>query len=109
MHIRRKFLSLIEAGNKKREYRLNNPERQEIETGDILILIASEDDSVVLKTKVLGKEAYGSWDEILAKHWEDFSAAFETKNEALEECSSFYRTEDIGKYGLVGFELEVMQ
>ena len=41
MKIREQFITLIEKGIKKHEYRINDPKNQDIKIGDIIVLISN--------------------------------------------------------------------
>ena len=107
LKIREKFISSIQKGTKKHEYRLANDERCSIKVGDNLVLFSNQDKKKYVRTTVTRISIYKTWAEALARNWkEDFSGLFDSLEVAIKECQSFYKKEDVDKYGIIVFDIE---
>ena len=97
------YIESILRGEKTFEFRLNTKEKKKIKPGDLIYLKSANH---IVATKVASVSFFGSWEEVLLKHFEtDFAYCFKNKEEALIELSRYYADLDIEKYGLVGYEL----
>lgn len=106
MHIHDQYLDLIENGNKKHEYRLNNIERQQIKVADVLVLISNNDASRFIKVKVAKTEVFPDWESAVQQYWQnDFVGLYQSIEEALFACKRFYSQEDVEKYGIIVFTI----
>lgn len=106
LKIREKFISSIQKGAKKHEYRLAKPERRSIKVGDNLVLISNQDKKNYVRTTVTGISIYKTWKEALEKNWkEDFAGIFETLESAIRECQSFYDKEQVDEYGIIVYDI----
>lgn len=70
MKIRPHFLEMINQEIKTNEYRLATQERRSYNIGDKLVLISNQDNKSYVKTVILGKQVYKSWDDALFGRWE---------------------------------------
>lgn len=106
LKIRDKFISDIELGQKKHEYRLATPERMAINIGEILTLISNTDKTHFVNVQVTAKEKFATWDEALSQYWyDDFHNLFSSIQEAKKECYRFYTKEEVDRYGIVVFSI----
>ena len=104
-NIRKHFLDLIRAGVKKHEYRLA---KKDVLAGDRLVLICNDDPSDRVTVLVTGIERFGCWEEALKENWQDdFNGMYDSLDDLIKECSSFYSKEEIGKYGINVFEIKL--
>lgn len=77
LKIRDKFISSVQQGIKKHEYRLASPERMQIKVGDTLVLVSNQDRNRFVRTTVKKIKAYSSWKEALEENWkQDFQNIF---------------------------------
>lgn len=107
LKIRDKFISSVQLGVKKHEYRLASPERMQIKVGDILVLISNQDKKKFIRTTVKKIKVYPSWKEALEENWQqDFQNIFSSLDEALKECFKFYPKNEVDTQGIVSFEIE---
>jgi len=104
--IRKHFLDLIRAGVKRHEYRLG---KKDVCVGDCLELICNDDPTDRISVLVVGIERFGCWEEALKEHWEeDFKGMYESLDDLVRECSTFYSKEEIEKYGINVFEISLV-
>lgn|SRR5574344_1168048 len=105
--IRPEFLPLIRQGIKQREYRLNSPNRQPIQAGDILYMESTEDSKDYIRVLVLAKEIFPNWEEALKDTWfKDFQGHFSSLEETIKTCKTFYKPSEIKKYGIAVFSIK---
>lgn len=106
LKIRDKFISSVQQGIKKHEYRLASPERMQIKVGDTLVLVSNQDRNRFVRTTVKKIKAYSSWKEALEENWkQDFQNIFPSLDAALKECYKFYSKDEVDTYGIVSFEI----
>lgn len=106
LKIREKFISSVQLGIKKHEYRLASPERMQIKVGDTLVLISNKNKNKFIRTTVKKIKVYSSWQEALEENWQqDFKNVFASLDEALKECYKFYPKDEVDTYGIVSFEI----
>ena len=84
MKIRPHFLEMISQGIKTNEYRLATPERRSYNIGDKLVLVSNQDDKRYIKTELLEKTVYKSWEEALLGRWEADFKGFESFEDVLK-------------------------
>lgn len=107
LKIRDKYIDSVQAGVKKREYRLASPERRQIKVGDNLVLISNQDKRKYVRTTVKGITIYKNWDDALRDHWQsDFKDLYDNYDEAIKECHRFYPKVKVDEYGIIVFEVE---
>lgn len=110
LNIDHKFYVLISKNLKHHEFRLNKPERSAIKIGDILILKDHSNPCSALYVEVLEISHYISWESILEDFYEsDFSNLNMTKEKVLKELKSFYKEDDVSKYGLIVFTIKTIK
>ena len=110
LKIRDKFIGEINAGNKKREYRLASPERTQVKIGDTLVLVSNQNRSVFVKTTLKGIKNVPGWREALEDNWQqDFQNLYSTIDEALRECYKFYPKDEVDTYGIIVYEIESLK
>lgn len=106
LKIRDKFISSVQQGIKKHEYRLASPERMQIKVGDTIVLISNQDKNKYVRTTVKNINVYKSWKDALEDNWQqDFQNIFPSLEEALKECYKFYPKNEVDAYGIVSFEI----
>ncbi len=107
MKIKEKFLNAICSGQKKHEYRLNEPSRQRIQINDRITLISSSNSTKFINVFVKDKKVFSSWRDAISNFWQDdFKGIYKDVDNALRECYSFYDRELVDKYGIVVFSIE---
>lgn len=106
LKIRDKFISSVQQGIKKHEYRLASPERMQIKVGDTIVLVSNQDRNRFVRTTVKKIKVYSSWKEALEENWkQDFQNIFSSLDAALKECYKFYSKDEVDTYGIVSFEI----
>lgn len=106
LKIRDKFISSVQQGIKKHEYRLASPERMQIKVGDTIVLISNQDKKKFIRTTVKKIKVYPGWKEALEENWkQDFQNVFSSLDDALKECFKFYPKDEVDAYGIVSFEI----
>ncbi len=108
LRIREQYLDLIRTGIKRNEYRLATSERKQIKIDDILILISNQDRSNYVKVIVKNIKYFPNWEEALSINWiYDFQGIYSTFDSVIHECKKFYSQDDVRKYGIEVFEIEL--
>lgn len=106
MKIRPHFLEMISEGTKTNEYRLATPERRSYNIGDKLILVSNQDDKRYIKTVLLEKTVYKSWEEALLGRWEADFKGFKSFEDVLKECKRFYSASEVAENGIIVFKIK---
>jgi ASC-1-like (ASCH) protein len=107
MHIKDIYLSLIKNNIKKNEYRLLKDDRKNIKKGDIIKLISDNNEKDYIYVKVLNIKTYNNlYDSLINNFKTDFKGIYQTIDEAILDISSFYKEEDIKKYGIGVFSIK---
>ena len=107
MKIRPVFIDLIEKGIKKNEYRLNAIKYRDIKIGDTLVLVSDIDEDFFVERKVIGIKLFKNWYDALKDTWDkDFMGLYNSLEEVIEVCNSFYKKEEIDTFGIKVFEME---
>ncbi len=106
MKIRPHFLEMINQGIKTNEYRLATPERRSYNIGDKLVLISNQDNKSYIKTVLLEKIVYKSWEEALSGRWEADFKGFESFEAVLKECKRFYSASEVAENGIIVFKIK---
>ena len=107
LKIKEKFISAVQTGKKKHEYRLASPERMAIKVGDTLVLVSNQNRRNYIRVTVKNITVYKDWEETLRMNWkEDFRGIFSDIESAVKECRRFYPEEEVKAYGIVSFEIE---
>jgi len=106
MKIRPHFLEMISQGIKTNEYRLATPERRSYNIGDKLVLVSNQDDKRYIKTELLEKTVYKSWEEALLGRWEADFKGFESFEDVLKECKRFYSASEVAENGIIVFKIK---
>ncbi len=106
MKIRPHFLERIRQGIKTNEYRLADPERESYNIGDNLVLISNQDENQYVKTVIIEKNIYKSWEDALVGRWEDDFKGFESIEDVLKECRRFYTSQEVAKYGIIVYKIK---
>ena len=110
MKIKEQFITLIERGIKKHEYRINDPKNQDIKIGDIIILVSNNNSKKYLKVIVASIEHYSSWEEALKDRWqEDFKGLYSTQEEVIKETQRYYSKEEVEKYGINVYKINTFK
>lgn len=108
MKIKPCFLELIKAGKKKREYRLNTPDRRSLSIGDQITLVSNENPDDTLVVTILDISTHSNWLDALKDYWkEDFEGLFNNLDDLINECNKLYSPEQVREYGIVRFEIEL--
>ena len=106
MKIRPHFLEMIDQGIKTNEYRLATPERKSYNVGDKLVLISNQDSKHYIKTVLLEKIVYKSWEEALLGRWEADFKGFKSFEDVLKECKRFYSASEVAENGIIVFKIK---
>ena len=106
LKIKAKYLNLIRNGTKKHEYRLAT--HDEIHIGDILILVSNENENDFVKVLVEKIDHKNTWEEAISAFWnQDFKNLCQSKEDALKECRRFYKNEQVSKFGIDIFTIQL--
>ena len=109
MKIKPCFLELIKAGKKKREYRLNAPDRRELSIGDQIVLVSNENSNDTLVVTITDISTHSNWLDALKDYWkEDFEGLFDDLDNLVNECNKFYSPEQVKEYGIVRFGIKII-
>ena len=107
LKIKEKFLNPIRNRIKRHEYRLGTPERRKIRIGDVLILTSNHNKNDYVKAIVKSICDYKSWEEPINKYWEnELKFIYETKEEAINDCSKFYSQNQVKENGIIVYEID---
>ena len=106
MKIRPHFLEMINQGIKTNEYRLATPERRSYNIGDKLVLISNQDNKSYIKTVLLEKTVYKSWEDALSGRWQADFKGFESFEAVLKECKRFYSASEVAENGIIVFKIK---
>lgn len=107
LKIKPKFLKLVAEGIKKREYRLNTPERSLIAIGDRITLVSNQDDKQAITVCVNNIKKYTNWEDALKDNWRsDFEGLCCSLEESISTCSKLYSLDEVNQYGIVVFGIE---
>lgn len=106
MKIRPHFLEMINQGIKTNEYRLATPERRSYNIGDKLVLISNQDNKSYIKTVLLEKTVYKSWEDALSSRWQADFKGFESFEAVLKECKRFYSASEVAENGIIVFKIK---
>lgn len=110
LKIRSKFLASISNGTKKHEYRLATDDRKQIKIGDTLVLISNISRRDFVRVSVKNVTIYPDWKEALCDNWEqDFKDIYTSLDNALIECNRFYSRDEVRTYGIICFEVTLIQ
>ena len=91
MKIKEQFITLIEKGIKKHEYRICDQKNQDIKIGDIIVLVSNSNPKKYLKVIVESIEHYSCWEDALKDRWqEDFKGLYSTIHEIVNETKRYY-------------------
>lgn len=92
------------------EMRLFDEKRAKIQIGDeIEFGVSGEDDSEVIRTRVIGLLRYRSFEDLVGDFPIEMLADTEmTKAELIEDLNKFYSKEMQEKYGVVGIRFELI-
>lgn len=106
--IKSQYINLIKNNIKKHEYRLNTPINNSIEVNDILLLVSNDNSNDYVHVKVTNKKIFKNWDDALKENWKnDFLNIYNNYEELYLECNSFYTKEQVDKYGIIVFDIEL--
>lgn len=110
MNLQRKYFDYIKSGTKRVEMRLFDEKRAKIQIGDeIEFGVSGEDDSEVIRTRVIGLLRYRSFEDLVGDFPIEMLADTEmTKAELIEDLNKFYSKEMQEKYGVVGIRFELI-
>lgn len=101
------YFKLVKSSQKKREYRLYNESRRQIQVGDEILLVNNQDRNQSFLVTVTDIKIYKDWRSALENTYkEDFLDVYNSLEETIEACSKFYSKEDVEKYGIVVFEIK---
>lgn len=90
------------------EMRLWDEKRQKLKVGDYIIFVNRNDDSQMMKTKVLGLYRFKNFDQ-LYNYFDKTQLGYGQNEEANpQDMSKYYDSEDIKKYGVVGIEIKLV-
>ena len=102
------FLELIKAGIKKREYRLNTPDRRSLSIGDTITLVSNENPKDTIVVTITDISTYPNWIDALKDYWkEDFEGLFDNFEDLINECNKFYSPEQVREHGIVRFGIKL--
>jgi len=111
MKLHKEPFELIRDKRKTIEVRLNDEKRKEIEINDEIIFTLSDDDSKIIKVKVVGlskfntfRELYSSFPKPQFGHKEEI-----TLKEQIENVRKIYTEEKEKKYGVLGIHVELIK
>lgn len=75
----------------------------------LFYLLQIKKNNLFVRVKVKGYKNYVSWEDSLKENWEnDFSFTNMTYEELLKEFHNYYRNDDVKKYGIVVYDIEVL-
>ena len=106
MHIKQIYLDLITSNIKKHEYRLANEKNRNIKINDVIAL-KSVETSKEINVRIVSVEIFSSWLEALDMN--DFAGVYNSKEELLSEVNKFYSKDDVEKYGIIRFGIEMIK
>jgi ASC-1-like (ASCH) protein len=98
----------IVSGNKVIESRLYDEKRQQINLGDQIEFVCSDDPTKKILTIVRALYQYQNFENMFS----DFRSSYfggSSKDELLREIETFYSKEDQDKYGVVGIKIDVLK
>lgn len=108
LKIRPHFLPLIRKGIKRHEYRLNSPKYTSLKVGDRMVLKSNQDDKDFAIVRINKVTKFENWEKALENFWkEDFQGLYSNYEELKKECIKFYKNDDVRKYGIDVFEIEL--
>lgn len=106
-HLKEEPFYLIESGKKTVEMRLYDEKRQLLKIGDYIIFKNKNDESKMIKTKILKLHRFKSFNE-LYKNINHVILGYSNNEKAdPNDMKKYYSQEDEDKYGVVGIEIEV--
>lgn len=107
MNLQPKYFDFIKNGTKRIELRLFDEKRQQLQLGDTIEFITSENET--LKTKVIGLLRYNSFANLCNDVDISLLAdASMTKKELIDTLNQFYILEQQVKFGVVGIRLQLL-
>lgn len=98
----------ITSGNKVIESRLYDEKRRQINLGDQIEFICSDNPAKKISVIVRALYRYSDFENMFS----DFSPSYfggSSKDELLREIETFYSREEQNKYGIVGIKIELLQ
>ena len=101
------YFNKIKNHQKKIEMRLFSPKRQQIKVGDNIIFKNNLTNDE-LKTRVNNIFTFKSFKEMYDYFDKKDLGYLENEEASYLDMNKFYSNEDIDKYGVVGFEIEVL-
>lgn len=107
MNLRKKYFYFIKNGTKRIELRLFDEKRKNIELGDTIEFLLSENEK--LKAEVIGLSKYRSFKDLV--EYFDVSILADlsmTKKELLDEINQFYPPEKQSKFNVLGICIKLL-
>ena len=100
--------TLIKAGTKVIELRLNDEKRRKLAVGD-KIEFTNRDTNEKIMTEVIKLHNYQNFEE-LYKHFDKISLGYSDDEVANpNDMNKYYKEEDQNKYGVVGIEIKLIK
>ena len=107
MRLRREPFEKIKSGKKTVELRLYDEKRQQIQVGDTICFVHTEDETDTITTQVENLFVFASFEELYQKlpltdcgyTAEELSAA------SPRDMEQYYSKEEQGRYGVVGIQI----
>ena len=111
MTLNAKPFSRVRSKNKTIELRLNDPKRQAINVGDIIIFTNAACQTQTLTVKVEKLHHFGSFDELYQRLPLDKCGykAHEIENATPKDMTQYYSLEEQRRYGVVGIEFSLIR
>ena len=100
----------VRSGNKKIEIRLNDVKRQSVQIDDVIIFSKVEEPEVKLKVKVIEKDTYDTFQQLLS-HYDNVELGFDNQETLAQKVSrlySIYDQQDELNYGVVALKIELI-
>lgn len=96
----------IVSGQKIIETRLYDEKRQQLNVGDYIEFIQSDEPTKIILTKVKALYRYSSFDDLFSDFPPEYFGGV-SKEELIGEIRKFYSAEEEQKYGVVGIKIEL--
>ena len=108
-HLNEGPFNSIKRKKKKIEMRLFDDKRQKLKVEDILIFVNKNDESKMIKTKIIALHKFENFEQ-LYKNFNKIKLGYRKSEKANpKDMEKYYSAEDIKKYGIVGIEIEVIK